>query len=77
MKLTLPSSLQEFFTSAMNSFDEDQDVDGALKFLKIDDLQQKFKDLAITLMPHVSANHQSENSIPVLRPNSKSLVSSS
>jgi hypothetical protein len=37
----------------MNSFEEDQDVDGALKYLKIDDLQQKFRDLAITLMPHV------------------------
>lgn len=41
----------------MNSFDDDQDVDGALQYLKIDDLQQKYKDLAITLMPHASVLH--------------------
>jgi hypothetical protein len=51
---TADDSLQEFFTSSLNSFEEDQDVEGALKYLKLQDLQHRFKDLSVTLMPHVS-----------------------
>ena len=47
-------SLQEFFTNSLNSFEEDQDVEGALKYLKLQDLQSRFRDLSVTLMPHVS-----------------------
>ena len=50
----LTISLQEFFTNSLNSFEEDQDVEGALKYLKLQDLQHRFKDLSVTLMPHVS-----------------------
>lgn len=60
----------------MNSFDEDQDVEGALKYLKINDLQEKFRDLAITLMPHVRTT-QFDVTDTVLTPRSKSSVSSS
>lgn len=38
----------------MDAFDEDQDVDGALRYLEIPDLQQRYRDLTVTLMPHVS-----------------------
>jgi len=48
------NSLQEFFTNSLNSFEEDQDVEGALKYLKLQDLQHRFRDLSVTLMPHVS-----------------------
>jgi len=48
------SSLQEFFSNSLNSFDEDQDVEGALKYLDLRDLQSRFRDLSVTLMPHVS-----------------------
>jgi hypothetical protein len=50
------NSLQEFFTNSLNSFEEDQDVEGALKYLKLQDLQHRFKDLSVTLMPHVSCS---------------------
>jgi hypothetical protein len=52
--IALINSLQEFFTNSLNSFEEDQDVEGALKYLKLQDLQHRFKDLSVTLMPHVS-----------------------
>lgn len=60
----------------MNSFDEDQDVEGALKYLKIKDLQEKFRDLAITLMPHVSLPYLSYGDTALID-RSKSSVSSS
>ena len=50
----LTISLQEFFTNSLNSFDEDQDVEGALQYLELQDLQHRYKDLSVTLMPHVS-----------------------
>jgi hypothetical protein len=40
----------------LNSFDEDQDVEGALQYLGLTDLQQRYKDLSVTLMPHVSVS---------------------
>jgi hypothetical protein len=51
-------SLQEFFSASLNSFDEDQDVEGALKYLDLRDLQSRFRDLSVTLMPHVSCSFQ-------------------
>lgn len=52
-ELKLTTSLQEFFSNSLNSFDEDQDVEGALKYLDLRDLQSRFRDLSVTLMPHV------------------------
>jgi len=69
------SSLQEFFSNSLNSFEEDQDVDGALKYLDLRDLQSRFRDLSVTLMPHVSFLCQLE--IQVTDCTSKSSVSSS
>lgn len=50
------ASLQAFFSSALNSFDEDQDVDKALRYLGLADIQQRFRALAVPLMPHVSCD---------------------
>jgi hypothetical protein len=45
-------SLQEFFASALDDWSEDSDVEGALKMLGMESLNDKFKGLEINLMAH-------------------------
>lgn len=46
------SSLQEFFTSALEDFSEDADVDTALGKLGLPALDTRFAEMTINLMPH-------------------------
>jgi SNF2 family DNA or RNA helicase len=46
------SSLQEFFTSALEDFSEDADVDKALGKLGLPALDARFAEMTINLMPH-------------------------